>query len=231
RLRDEVLAVVAHDLRNPLSRISTTAALLADASLPSESRQQLLGVLQRSAGAMDRLVRDLLDVASIEAGRLAVERRPLDVAALVADVCALFGPAAAERGVRLDCQATEDTPAVAADHDRLLQALGNLLDNALRLTPAGGRIVVRAGGVGEAARLSVSDTGPGIGPEELPHLFDRFWQDLRSRRGSAGLGLAIAKGIVEAHEGRLWAESTPGQGSTFVILLPGRPASAGTSGE
>jgi signal transduction histidine kinase len=109
---------------------------------------------------------------------------------------------------------------ISADRGRLVQVINNLLDNAIRLTPAGGQIVLRSEAVHDGVRLSVSDTGPGIEPHEIPHLFDRFWQGQRNRRGSSGLGLAIAKGIVEAHAGQLWVESTPGHGSTFFILLP-----------
>jgi signal transduction histidine kinase len=220
RLRDEVLAVVAHDLRNPLGRISMAASLLAEESLGPDRRVEILGVLRRSAEGMSRLVGDLLDVASIEAGRLAIERRPMDVGALVVDVHEMFRPTAARRGVRLERAVADALPLVAADRGRLLQVLGNLLDNALRLTPGEGLVVVSAEHAPDAVRLSVSDTGPGIAPEEAPHLFDRFWQGRPGRRGGAGLGLAIARGIVEAHRGRIWVESTPGEGSTFHILLP-----------
>ena len=230
RLRDEVLRVVAHDLRNPLSGISTATTLLSNDALPAEARHKVLGVLRRAADAMTRLVRDLLDAANIDAGRLSVDLRLMDVASLPADLCEMFRSRAAERDVQLDWEAGERLPLVLADEARLLQLLSNLLDNALRLTPAGGRVQVRVEHIGEAVRLAVSDTGPGIGAEELPHIFNRFWQGLGARRGNAGLGLAIAQGIVEAHHGRLWAESVVGQGSTFLIELPTGPVNLNLPG-
>jgi signal transduction histidine kinase len=220
RVRDGVLAVVAHDLRNPLGRIATTVALLAEETLSPEDRAQMLRVLQRTASGMQRLVQDLLDAASIEGGRLSIDRDDLDVVQLLADICTAYGPLGAQRGVSIECQHGDGVPVVLADRGRVTQVLNNLLDNAIRLTSAGGRIVLRADNVDGAVRLSVSDTGPGIEAEEMPHLFDRFWQGKRSRRGSSGLGLAIAKGIVEAHNGRIWVDSKPGEGSTFFILLP-----------
>jgi len=221
RIRDGVLAVVAHDLRNPIGRIATTVSLLLEESLAAPDRAKLLAMLRRTTAGMSRLVQDLVDVASLEAGRLAIDREPLDPRQLVIDVCDAFRASAAERGLRLVCDSGTGVPIVAADRGRIVQVLNNLLDNAMRLTPAGGELVVRAELVEGSARLTVSDTGPGIEPEELPHLFDRFWQGQRSRRGSAGLGLAIAKGIIEAHGGRIGVESTPGHGSTFYIFLPG----------
>jgi signal transduction histidine kinase len=221
RIRDGVLAVVAHDLRNPIGRIGTTVSLLLEESLAEPDRAKLLAVLKRTTTGMSRLVQDLVDVASLEAGRLAIDREALDPCQLVHDLCEAFGASAAERGLRLVCDGGTGVPIIAADRGRIVQVINNLLDNALRLTPAGGELVVRAEAVEGGARLSVSDTGPGIEPEELPHLFDRFWQGQRSRRGSAGLGLAIAKGIIEAHGGRIWVESTPGHGSTFYVFIPG----------
>lgn len=220
RLRDEVLQVVAHDLRNPLSAIATATLLLTNDSLALEKRHKMHGVLQRAGAAMIRIVRDLLDVANIDAGRLDVDLQPTDVAALPAEVCEIFRAQAAERGVRLDCVAGDEPFLVLADAGRLVQVLSNLLDNAIRLTPADGRVSVGVQHMGDAVRFAVSDTGPGIGAEELPHIFNRFWQGARARRGSAGLGLAIAQGIAEAHHGRLWGESIMGEGSTFYLDLP-----------
>jgi signal transduction histidine kinase len=221
RVRDGVLQVVAHDLRNPLGRIGTTVSLLREEeSLSAADRERLLGVLQRTTTGMMRLVQDLVDAASIEAGRLSVYREPLDVNQLIGDICTAYATTAGERGLRIDCERGHDVPPVSADRGRIAQVVNNLLDNAIRLTPRGGRIVLRTEAEEGGARLSVSDTGPGIDAEDIPHLFDRFWQGQRSRRGSSGLGLAIAKGIVDAHNGRIWVESTPGHGSTFFILLP-----------
>jgi signal transduction histidine kinase len=220
RVRDSVLQVVAHDLRNPLGRIATLVPLLREETLPPADREQMLAVLERTTAGMMRLVQDLLDVANIEAGRLSIEAGPLDVTQLLVDLCKAYRATAVDRGLQIQCEQGRNIPMISADRGRLVQVINNLLDNAIRLTPAGGQIVLRSEAVHDGVRLSVSDTGPGIEPHEIPHLFDRFWQGQRNRRGSSGLGLAIAKGIVEAHAGQLWVESTPGHGSTFFILLP-----------
>ena len=218
-LRDNVLAIVAHDLRNPLDRISASVALLLDDTLAAENRPRLLAVMERTVAGMNRLVRDLLDAASIDTGRLALERRPIDVTAILESACELFHPQAAAKHLRLNWHA-ERALAVYADEGRVVQLLGNLLTNAIRLTPLGGHLDLRAQGVGDVVRVSVSDTGPGISPTDVPLVFERFWQGKREGRGSAGLGLAIAKGIVEAHGGRIWVESEVGLGTTFFFTLP-----------
>ena len=223
-VRDEVLAVVAHDLRSPLARVSTTAELLADDSLPEpESRARLLGVMQRASRMMDRLIRDLLDVARLEGGRLKIEPRPVSLQSVVRDAATTFASLASERGVALETRVPDERVTIEADAMRLQQVIGNLLDNALRLTPDGGRVTLAARREGGRAIISVADTGPGIAAEDLPHLFDRFWQGARQRRGSAGLGLTIAKGIVEAHEGQLSVTSTLGKGTTFEVSLEVAP--------
>lgn len=219
RLRDEVLAVVAHDLKNPIARVAMAAQMLAEENMSAESRAQLLDVLQRSGRLMNRLVRDLLDVASIDEGKLSLDRREIDLVSLTEDVVDSFSGIAGQRGVDLSCASSAPAIQMSADLDRLQQLLGNLLDNAVRLTPKGGSVRVSVERTPEGARISVKDTGPGIVAEDLPHLFDRFWQGARSRRGSAGLGLAIAKGIVDAHGGQLRVESTAGQGTTFHVEL------------
>ena len=207
-------------MRNPLTRIATTLSLLGEESLAPADRDQMLPVLQRTTSGMLRLVQDLSDVANIEAGRLSIYRDNLDVFQLLTDICGAYRPLAEQRGLSIECERTDSVPIVLADRGRLAQVINNLLDNAIRLTQRGGRIVLRAEEVPGAVRISVSDTGPGIDAAEIPHLFDRFWQGQRSHRGSSGLGLAIAKGIVEAHQGRIWVESTVGRGSTFFIELP-----------
>lgn len=227
RQRDDVLAIVAHDLRNPLDRISASVSLLTDHTLDGDSRARLLDVVKRTASGMTQLVRDLLDAASIDAGRLALDQRPVDAGALAQVACELFQPQASARDLQLECHAG-DTATVHADQGRVLQALGNLLGNAIRLTPPGGRIALGAEPGADAVRFFVSDTGPGISEDDREHLFERFWQAKHGRRGGAGLGLAITKGIIEAHGGRIWVDSVPGQGSTFHFTLPvGQPREEG----
>ena len=218
-LRDDILAVVAHDLRNPLDRIGASVALLLDETLDTASRTRLLGVMDRTVAGMNRLVRDLLDAASIDTGRLALERRSVDVAQLLEQVREVYTPHAEAKQLRLDCRA-EGAPLVHADQGRLMQLLGNLLTNAIRLTPSGGQIDVHAEPAGEQIRFSVSDTGPGIVQQDLPFVFERFWQGRAESRGSAGLGLTIAKGIVEGHGGTIWAESEVGRGTTLFVTPP-----------
>lgn len=219
-LRDEILAIVSHDLRNPLSAIYTSAATLLEFPLSEPQRRQQLDIIRRAAERMGRLIDDLLDVSLLESGRFEIRRERVSVAALLEELVAQHAPVAAERGLQLELELASDLPDLWGDRDRLLQALGNLVGNALKFTPAGGRVVVRAEAGPETVRVEVADTGIGIEPDALPHIFDRFWQARRQRRAGVGLGLAIAKGIVEAHRGRIDVASAPGQGTTFRVELP-----------
>ena len=219
RLHDEVLAIVAHDLRKSLNRISLSASVLRE-SLGPDADPRPWDLMQRGVKDMDRLIQDLLDVSRMEAGGLPLDRSPLPVAPLLAEVEEQFGELARSRGVALACRADPTIPHVRADRRRLVQALSNLIDNALRLTPAGGTVTAEARPAPGYVEFVVRDTGPGIPAEHLPHLFDRFWQGARAHRGGAGLGLAIVKGIVEAHGGRLFAESRPGEGAVFRFWIP-----------
>ncbi|PTL84651.1 hypothetical protein DAT35_06185 [Vitiosangium sp. GDMCC 1.1324] len=227
--RDEVLAIVSHDLRNPLNVISLGAAFLLK-HLPqgpeAASWRKQADLIRRSADRAVLLIQDLLEVAKLEAGRVAVERNPEDVGGLMDEVVELHRPLAEARGLRLELEVEMAVPPVLADRSRVLQVFSNLIGNAVRYTPAGGRITVRARREGQLVRFFVSDTGKGIEPEFLPHLFERYWQAKGSREG-AGLGLTIAKGIVEAHGGRVQVESELGKGSTFsfTLLVAGAPAS------
>ncbi len=221
RLRDEMLAVVAHDLRNPLHTIAIGLETMLKLPLPDDERaSRQLVIMQHSVRSMNRLILDLLDVTRIEAGSLAVAQEPVQVRALLNDALELFEGPAREREVSLTCSAPDAMPCVIGERDRLLQVLSNLIGNAVKFTPPRGRISVRARALDEHLDVSVEDTGPGIAGEDLPHLFDRFWQAGRAKRAGTGLGLAIAKGIVEAHGGHIWAESLPGRGSTFHFTIP-----------
>ncbi|HUF26851.1 MAG TPA: PAS domain S-box protein [Gemmatimonadaceae bacterium] len=222
RLRDEVLGIVSHDLRNPLSVISMCASTLIEENGGGEAKARELGeMIQTSADWMQRMIQDLLDVGSIEAGRLAIERQREDVFVLVHQVLAMFERAAAEKSIRLSADLPEDLPRVDADAERVLQVLGNLVGNAVKFVPAGGEITVRAAARKGFVEVTVVDTGPGIPENEAARIFDRFWQARRgSRIRGTGLGLTIARGIVEAHGGRIRVESTLGEGSTFHFTLP-----------
>jgi signal transduction histidine kinase len=216
--RDEVLSIVAHDLRNPLGRILMSLSLLKE-DFPAGAAPRTLGIMERAVKAAERLVRDLLDVGRMEAGRLPLERAPVNAAELLVEIAEEFGALAASRAVTLRAEAESGLPPVNADRARLRQALANLLDNALRLTPEGGAVTLEAGRAQGLVEFRVRDTGPGIPPDQLPHLFDRFWQGSREHRGSSGLGLAIVKGVVDAHGGRLHVESRVGEGTTFRIWI------------
>jgi PAS domain S-box-containing protein len=220
KARDEVLAIVAHDLRNPIQTISMCASVLTQAA-DQDNRQRLAGIIERSTGEMERLISDLLDVARIESGTFSILKERVDVGALLADAVEQFEPQALVRRVSLASDVGEVVP-VMADRLRLLQVLSNLLDNAVKFTPEGGSIRVRGRAIDGAVQISVEDSGKGISAENLPHIFDRFWQANRASRAGAGLGLAICKGIVEAHGGRIWATSIAGSGTSIHITLPER---------
>jgi signal transduction histidine kinase len=173
---------------------------------------------------MQRLIRDLLDVSRIEAGTLGIDRSPLSVRELVGEIVDAQQSLAASAGLELRVELEPELPAVAGDRHRLQQVLENLVGNALKFTPTGGNITLGAARRGSEVLFWVADTGCGIGEDALPHVFDRFWQVKRASRAGAGLGLAISRGIVEAHGGRIWVESTPGRGTIFFFTIPEGPA-------
>jgi len=219
RARDEMLAVVSHDLRSPLGTIVTASELLG-MNLPEERRARTRDSLRSAAREMNRLLDDLLDVTRLEHGDLVLQVEPVDVAALVAEVISLHEPVAEERSMRLTHQVEAGVGRIEGDHDRLRQALSNLLGNALKFTPQGGAVSLSARAEDDVVRLEVADTGPGIPHEERPLLFDRFWRGDRDSGGGVGLGLAIAKGIAEIHRGTIEVESSVGEGSLFTLVLP-----------
>jgi PAS domain S-box-containing protein len=221
RHRDDVLAVVSHDLRNPLAAISICASAVAQSlEPPSESAQHMLASIKHAADSTERLIRDLMDVASIEAGRLAVDPHAEAPASMLEQAAEMFAAMASARGVVLETRMTPDLPAVRADAERVLQGLANLVTNALRFTEPGGHITLRAEPDPTGVRFAVEDTGSGIASEDLAHVFDRFWQRQHGGERGSGLGLAIVRGIVDAHGGQVRVESTPGKGSRFSFTLP-----------
>jgi len=221
--RDEVLAVVSHDLRNPVGTIFSAASLLLTLDPSPEKRREHLIAVKHSAERMNRLIQDLLDIGRLEAGVLTVHSGPFRAEPLLNEVLDGHRARAEDRRVSLVTRIPPEIPMAWGDRYRVIQILTNLLDNALRETPREGEIVV---GVeddvgGKGLRFFVSDTGPGIQPEDQARLFDRFWQVSRKDKGGAGLGLSIVKGIVEAHQGKVWVESGEGSGTTFWFFLPG----------
>jgi signal transduction histidine kinase len=209
---------VSHDLRNPLSSISTSAEMLEQ--LGAQSRVgRYAHVISRSAERMHRLIRDLLDFAQLQSGTLRVERQPFDSASLVRETLETSKPLADDKKVHLEAE-PGDAEQILGDRDRVQQVLANLVDNAIKFTPPGGSVVVRVSRTDEEVRFAVADTGPGIPADELAHIWDRFWQSTPRAQPGVGLGLYIAKGLVEAHGGRIWAESSIGVGTTFSFTLP-----------
>jgi signal transduction histidine kinase len=228
--RDEVLGIVAHDLRNPLNAIVLEAELLRGLRAMQKPgfRDTVLSI-ERSAERMNRMIQDLLDVARIEAGRLVVERTRVSVSPLIWDAVQAQKPIAAAASVDLQLGVACDVPELWADRDRLLQVFDNLIGNALKFTPPGGCITVGAALNEGEVQLWVADTGVGIAAEDLPHVFDRFWQARKGERRGAGLGLPIVKGILEAHCGRIWVESALGMGTTFFFALRAADRTVGDS--
>ncbi len=222
RARDEMLAIVAHDLRNPLNTVAMSASLLLEgfkaAERPLEQKQ--LVIMRRATERMSRLIQDLLDVKRMEQGRLAVDPRAQTIGAIVQDAIEMLRPLAEAQGLALEDEIPADLPKVLADPPRVQQVLSNLVGNAIKFTPRGGRIMLRVRPDAAEVSVAVIDTGPGISADQLPHIFGRFWQASRSDKRGIGLGLAIARGIVEAHRGRIWVESRVGEGSAFYFTLP-----------
>jgi signal transduction histidine kinase len=223
RAREEILSVVSHDLRNPLGTILMGASTLLHAGAPDDPKgQRVRGIaerIHRQSERMARLIEDLMDFAGIEAGRLVLERRPATPMSIVAHAAEPFAPIAQERGVTFSQEVAADLPKVDCDPARAAQVLSSLAGNAIKVTPKSGQITM---GVRAAARevvFFVRDTGPGIDADELPTLFQRFWRSKKPSYKGAGLGLSIARGIVDAHGGRIWVESQPGAGSTFYFTV------------
>jgi PAS domain S-box-containing protein len=215
--RDEILGVVSHDLRGPLSVIEMGATSLFKKGRADEAEVVLR--IQRAGERMRVLIRDLIDAAALETGRLRIEPVEQAVGPLVSEAMDLMRPLADEKGVRLTAEVAAPGAEVVCDRARIVQVFSNVVGNAIKFTKEGGAVTVRALEDDHSVEFAVADTGCGIAEEELPHVFDRYWKGRGSVTG-VGLGLAIAKGIVEAHHGTIHAESTLGAGSTFVFDLP-----------
>jgi PAS domain S-box-containing protein len=230
-LRDQILGIVSHDLRTPLAAISMA---LAPFEIPldraAESLPRMLKVTRQSVDWMNRMIRDLLDVASIDAGRLSIERGPENLRGFLLRAQSIFAPLMAEETVELVLDIPERIPPVDADGERILQVVGNLLANAGKFARSGGHVTLTVQVRDEDVVVSVHDDGPGIPADMLPHIFDRFWHARRTARTrGTGLGLSIAKAIVDAHGGRIWVETAEGEGSTFSFTVPRFRRAAGAT--
>ncbi|MBI2393427.1 MAG: PAS domain-containing protein [Deltaproteobacteria bacterium] len=224
RAREDVLAFVSHDLKNPLTSIVMNATLLQRATPEGPTGDKLrrhTDLIVRAADRMNRLVNDLLDWASMRAGRLTLNVTEVPVAPMIAELTGILQPVAATKQQTLAIE-VEEGLVMQADRDRIMRVLSNLIGNALKYTPERGDIRVEATRRDGEVVIAVHDTGPGITPDELPHVFDRYFRAKKAGTEGTGLGLAIAKGIVEGHGGRIWATSTVGVGSTFAFAIPTR---------
>lgn len=217
--REEVLRIVAHDLRNPLGTILMAADLLGEPSMTDDVRSRQAAVVKRTGARMNRLIHDLLNVAQMDTGQLTVERREVEPGQLLANAIELMQPLASEASISLVAQSGDGLPVVSADAERIGQVFSNLIGNAIKFTPAGGRIMLGAELADGRVWFSVTDTGAGIPPEQLEKVFGQFWQGQRTDRRGIGLGLTIARGIVEAHGGTIGVDSEVGLGTRFWFGL------------
>jgi signal transduction histidine kinase len=226
-MREDLLAIVSHDLRNPLTAIVAAASLLSNNDVRgSADRMARYGdIIGRNARRMSSMISDLLDFERVRGGGLQIQQAEHDVSLLLDEAVEMMQPQAKERSQRITNRSPSLT-LVWCDRERLLQVLSNLLGNAVKFTPQGGSITVGADVVPGEVRVFVRDTGPGIPEADRPHVFDRYWQAKRSDRRGIGLGLPIARGIVEAHGGKIWVESEKGRGTTFFFTIPSIDAHA-----
>ncbi len=221
--RDDFLGLVAHDLRDLLSGVAMSAAAIAKTVASTDQRERLapeIARIQRHTVRATRLIGDLVDVASIDAGRLAVIPAPGDVSALLVEVADEFRASAAVKGIELTVAGDTGVMPATFDHARLFQVLGNLIGNAIKFSPRGTSILLRAERIDDQMQVSVCDQGPGIPADRIETVFERFAQVHQHDRRGLGLGLFIARRIVDAHAGRIWAESASGRGTSILFTLP-----------
>lgn len=217
RLREDVMRILSHDLKNFINSIRLNAELVSAGGEPQEAVERIRSVIIRMA----RLIQGLLDADRLGAGQsLPLDLSRVEVEPLIREACALFVPQARQRRLQLEWTIADDCPPVHADEDRLLQVFWNLIGNAIKLTPLGGEVDVRAERAGEYVRFVVRDSGPGITRDDQMRLFDPYWQDKRTARLGTGLGLPTTKAIVESHGGRISVQSEVGKGTTFSFVVP-----------
>lgn len=223
QLRTDLIAWVGHDLQTPLASIRAVLEALADGVVTQpQDVQRYLATAQRSVRSLSELIDDLFQMAQLDAGGLILDRNDNSLSDLISDTLESFSAQAAFQGIALEGSVASDVDPVFMDTQRIGRVLNNLVGNALRFTPKGGRVEVHASRKGRTVEVTVSDTGEGIRAEDLPYIFDRFYRGEKSRNramGGAGLGLAIARGILQAHGGEIRAESTPGHGTRFIFQL------------
>ncbi|MBK6534593.1 MAG: HAMP domain-containing histidine kinase [Deltaproteobacteria bacterium] len=221
-MRDEFLSIVAHDLSNPLNTIRLSARIILGArpAAEPETTRKGAGMIEVAVDQMNLLLRDLGDVAAIDSGQLRIRKEESDLDALMATTAALLAPLCAEKDLSFSCSASPKLR-LLCDPNRVQQLLGNLVGNAIKFTPRGGKVTIDAMPSGDEVRFSVADTGSGIPAEVSEHVFERYWRGReRDFTKGVGLGLFIAKGIVDAHGGKIWIESVLGRGTTFYFTLP-----------
>jgi signal transduction histidine kinase len=229
RAREELVAVVSHDLKSPLATIVMNTSLLRRKLPTSDEALDLrrpVERIQKSADRMNRLIRDLLDLARLDGGHISIQPVAQDVAGLVGDAIELLREEAADKSLRLEHSVAQGTERALCDRDRILQVIANLVGNAIKFTAPGGEVALRAEPCGRDVLLSVRDTGPGIPEDQRARIFERYWQAKETAHKGTGLGLSIAKALVEVHGGRIWVESKVGEGSTFFFTLPAVEASS-----
>jgi signal transduction histidine kinase len=217
RSRERVMEIVAHDLGNPLGAVGMSAEALLRRATQDEDRRHLERIV-RATSRMNGLIGDLVDVTGIEHETLAVTRTRESVEPIIRETAEAFQPKAEQQRIRLEVHSPPAELTIAADRARIVQLLGNLIGNALKFTPEGGRVALRVSAQGHLVRFEVADTGPGIAPENVPHIFEQYWKGGGS---GSGLGLFIARSIAHAHRGELSVKTAPGAGATFSFTLPG----------
>jgi len=225
RMKSEFVATVSHELRTPLTSINMAVDILSQEVLGkvNESQKDMLATAKDDCERLTKLVKELLDLSRLESGRYELKRESINLRSVVEEAVKPLRLQFREKGIRLETDIAHDTPEVPGDHQQLSWVVTNLVSNALRYTPAEGKVTIHADIAGDSVRVSVSDSGRGIPADAIEVIFDKFVQVKQSTDatpGSVGLGLAIAKEVVEAHGGKIWVESNMGQGSTFFFTIP-----------
>ena len=221
-VRRDFISNLSHELRTPLASLKALTETLQDGALDDPpAARRFIGQIQVEADALTQMVTELLELSRIESGRLSLDLKPVAPCELLDSACERMQLQAERAGLNLHVECAEDLPKVKIDSQRLEQVLVNLIHNAVKFTRAGGEVILSAESIDGFVRFAVRDTGIGIPEEDVPRIFERFYRVDKSRAGSGtGLGLSIAKHIVEAHGGRIWAESVEGRGSTFYFTIP-----------